>query len=67
MLVIDGNAGFEELSLLLTQINRQILSRGSDKLTFTLLDVSQALSEQFPAALGLLDGHPALLEPLGDS
>ena len=38
-----------------------------DKLTFSLLDVSQTLSEQLPAPLRLLHRHAALLEPLGNA
>lgn len=66
MSIIDGNSGFKELRLSVAEIGRNSLSSGRHKLTFSLLDVSEALAKELPAALRLLDRHTALLELLGD-
>ena len=64
--IIDIKAGFEELRLIMAQISRDALSGGCDKLALALLDVSQPLSEEFPAPLRLFDGQAALLKLIGD-
>jgi len=43
-----------------------VLARSCNEFTLAFLDVSQPLSEEFPASLRLLYGHAALLELVGN-
>ena len=66
MAIVDIKAGFEEFRLIVAQIRRDTLSSGCDELALALLDISQPLSEEFPAPLRLFDGQTALLKLIGD-
>ena len=54
--IIVRETQFEQLRLVITQICRYSLPRSRHKLTFAFLYVSQALPEELPASLSLLDG-----------
>ena len=62
--VVDGQARLQKRRLVLTQSCGYALSRARNELTLPFLHVPEALAEDLPAALCLLDGQPTRLQLL---